>query len=93
MKAYIKMKVLMINDIMSQLGISVLDMVIAFGFSIGMLTLMLIFIFVGISAFSPITSFSSVTNSFLPLGAGAVVKKDAGEISDKKKDDLAETSI
>jgi hypothetical protein len=29
----------------------------------------------------------------LPLGAGAVVKKDAGEISDKKKDDLAETSI
>ena len=77
---------------MAQLGFSIQDMAIAFGFSIVILILMFAFIFVGMGAFSPSSSFSSVTNSLLPLGAGASVnKKSDGE---KKPEDLAkETQI
>ena len=82
-KAMEKMKFILIQEIMDELGISVLDMAIAFAFSIGILILMLVFIFVGIGAFSPQTAFSSVTNSALPLGAGAAVNKDGGKGSDK----------
>jgi hypothetical protein len=45
---------------------------------------MFAFIFVGIIAFSPVSSFSSVTNTIMPLAAGFTVNKD------KKKEDKPE---
>ena len=54
-------------------------MAITFAFSIIILILMLVFIFVGIGAFAPSSSFSSVTNSMMPLGAGASVNRQSGE--------------
>lgn len=64
-------------------------MAISFAFSIAMLCLMFAFIFVGIGAFSPTSSFSSVTNSLLPLGAGVSVNRKA-EDDDKDPEELAE---
>ena len=84
------MIIVLIEDIMEQLGVSVLDMAIAFAFSIGILILMLVFIFVGIGAFSPLTSFSSVTNSILPLGAGVMVNKKQTDKSDQDDEDVAD---
>jgi hypothetical protein len=84
------MTLFLIEDIMEQLGVSVLDMAIAFAFSILILILMLIFIFVGIAAFSPLTSFSSVTNSILPLGAGIFVNKKQTDKSDEDDENVAD---
>ena len=50
---------------------------------------MLVFIFVGIQAFSPTSSFSSVINSLLPIGAGITANK-AG---DKSKGTSSETEV
>ena len=46
--------------------------------------LMFAFIFVGIEAFAPASSFSSVTQTSLPMTAGGAVNKGG---SDKKDDD------
>ena len=84
------MTLFLIEDIMEQLGVSILDMAIAGAFSILILILMLIFIFVGIAAFSPLTSFSSVTNSILPLGAGIFVNKKQTDKSDEDDENVAD---
>lgn len=63
-------------EIMNNLGLGVQDLVISFCMAVTMLMLMFVFIFVGIGAFSPTTSFSSVTNSIMPLVAGGSVNKD-----------------
>jgi hypothetical protein len=65
-----------IFEVMNQLGISWEDMVISLVWSIILLLLMNAFIFVGILAFSPVSSFSSVTNTIMPLAAGFTVNKD-----------------
>jgi hypothetical protein len=49
---------------------------------------MLIFIFVGIQAFSPTSSFSSVINSLLPVGAGITANR-AGDKSAASTEDTA----
>ena len=77
----------LIRDLMAQVGVSIPDMAIAFTFTIAMLGLTLAFIFVGINAFAPASSFSSVTNTMLPLGAGAVAN---GKSEDKSAEELAE---
>lgn len=84
-KALDGIKDFLIHQVMNMLGVSVKDMAISFTLSIIILCLMLAFIFIGIAAFSPTTSFSSVTNTILPLGAGATVNKGTG--GDKGKDD------
>ena len=61
---------------MDQLGISMEDMILDLVWSIILLLLMFAFIFVGIIAFSPTSSFSSVTNTIMPLAAGFTVNKD-----------------
>ena len=58
-------------------------MAVAFGLSIAMLSLTLGFIFVGIKAFAPASSFSSVTNTMLPMGAGLAA--NGKEEESKKK--------
>ena len=65
---------------LENLGFTVHDLVVAFLGLIVMLIMMLAFILIGISAFSPTSSFSSVTNSLLPLGAGlSANQKDKSE--------------
>ena len=72
---------------MTNMGFSVLNLVFTFVMSLVILLLMFAFIFVGISAFSPSSSFSSVTNSLLPLGAGAAVNQHSSD-TEKKQEDL-----
>ena len=72
---------------MEQLGFSIQDIVVSFVFSIVILLLMFAFIFVGIAAFAPTTSFSSVTNSFLPMGAGTAVNMKS-QTDDQKPEQL-----
>lgn len=87
-KAFDRLKAYLVTQTMTTLGFSVGDLVYSFCMSILILLLMFAFIFVGIGAFSPISSFSSVTNSFLPLGAGAAVN---GKSQDEQKpEDLKE---
>ena len=81
------LKNFLIQEIMEHLNLSVIDMAFAFSFSISILLLMLAFIFVGIQAFAPISSFSSVTNSIMPLAAGLAVYSNK-EI-EKKQEELA----
>jgi hypothetical protein len=64
-----------IYEVMNQLGISLEDMIVSLVWSIILLILMFAFIFVGIVAFSPTSSFSSVTNTIMPLAAGFTVNK------------------
>jgi hypothetical protein len=85
-KSLESLKGFLINEIMEQMGFSIRDMAISFAFSITILILMFAFIFVGIEAFAPSSSFSSVTNSMLPLGAGGSVNKGEEE---KKPEELA----
>jgi len=73
-----------IYEVMNQMGISLEDQIISLIWSLILLLLMFAFIFVGIIAFSPVSSFSSVTNTIMPLAAGFTVNKD------KKKEDKPE---
>lgn len=70
------MKNYLVIEIMDQLGYSVRDLGWSVTFSITILILMFAFIFVGIEAFAPYSSFSGVTNMILPLGAGGAVNKN-----------------
>ena len=79
-----------IFEVMNQLGISVEDMIISLVWSIILLLLMFAFIFVGIIAFSPTSSFSSVTNTIMPLAAGFTVNKDKKE--EEKPEDLKDAA-
>ena len=65
-------------------------MAITFIFSITILLLMFAFIFVGIEAFAPQSSFSSVTNSIMPLAAGGTVNSQSEE--EKKPEELNEAA-
>jgi hypothetical protein len=79
-----------IFEVMNQLGISVEDMIVSLVWSIILLLLMFAFIFVGIIAFSPTSSFSSVTNTIMPLAAGFTVNKDKKE--EEKPEDLKDAA-
>ena len=82
------MKEHLIFEVMDQLGISWEDMIVSLVWSINLLLLMFAFIFVGIAAFSPASSFSSVTNALMPLAAGFTVNKNTKE--EEKPEDLKE---
>ena len=77
----------MIKDTVAQLGISMTDLIISGVFSIVILLLLFAFIFVGIEAFSPSSSFSSVTNTSLPLVAGSSVNSGGGQKKHGEEDD------
>jgi hypothetical protein len=85
-RAVTKIKDHFISEVMNQLGISPQDMIISLVWSIILLLLMFAFIFVGIAAFSPTSSFSSVTNTLMPLAAGFAVNKKNKDEEDKPED-------
>jgi len=58
-----------------EVGASTHDFVLSIIFSIIILIMMFAFIFIGIDAFSPSSSFSSVINSSMPVVAGGTVSK------------------
>jgi hypothetical protein len=62
-------------ELMNQLGVTEDDLIIAVIWTIVLLMFLLIFIFVGIQAFSPTSSLSSIINSLLPIGAGITANK------------------
>ena len=82
--AMLELKKMIIQESIQRMGLSISDLVISFIISIAILLLMFAFIFIGIAAFSPTSSFSSVTNSLLPLTAGGAVN---GSKSEEKKDE------
>ena len=87
-RAFERMKSYFVNETMSTLGFSPPQLIFAFFMTIMILILLFVFIFVGIEAFSPNSSFSSVTNSLLPLGAGFAVhhnKQDPPKPEDLKE--------
>ena len=69
-RTVLHLKSFLVHELMENMNLSVMDMAISFSISVSMLLLMLAFVFVGIQAFSPVSSFSSVTNSIMPLAAG-----------------------
>lgn len=69
-RTVIHLKRFLLELFMEKLNLNPIDFAFAFSFSISILLLVLAFIFVGIQSFSPISSFSSVTNSIMPLAAG-----------------------
>ena len=85
-RAVTKIKDHFISEVMIQLGISPQDMIVSLVWSIFLLLLMFAFIFVGIAAFSPTSSFSSVTNTLMPLAAGFAVNKKNKKEEDKPED-------
>jgi hypothetical protein len=76
----------MIMESLAKMGFSIPDLIVSFVLSIMILLLIFVFIFIGINAFSPDSSFSSVTNSMMPLGAGGAVGKNKNE--EEKPEDL-----
>ena len=78
------LKTILVKNLMTHLGVSIQDMAISCTLSIAMLSLTLGLIFVGIEAFSPASSFSSVTNTMLPLGAGVAANQQPKPDAAKK---------
>ena len=72
---------------LTEQGVNILDLAIAGTLSIVILMLLFGFIFVGIEAFAPSSSFSSVTNTAMPLVAGGSV--NSNNKSDEKDNDSA----
>ncbi|TNV88225.1 hypothetical protein FGO68_gene14500 [Halteria grandinella] len=86
-KALTEIKQQLIQKFMKDLGLSVRDIVLALSFTIIMLILQFVFIFIGMAAFSPTTTFSSVINSLLAVGSSFGAKgKDKSE--DKKPEEI-----
>ena len=54
--------------------------------------MMFAFILIGVEAFSPQSSFASVTNSILPIVAGISVNKKATKKGDHKPEELKEAA-
>ncbi len=73
-------------------GITYQDMIISLIGAIIMLLLMFAFIFVGISAFSPTSPFSSVINSLMPLLAGFSVNRQEMKSGDAKKEEIKDAA-
>jgi len=72
---------------MVDLGFSVREIVLSLTFTIFMLILQFVFIFIGMAAFSPTTTFSSVINSILAVGSSFGARgKDKNE--DKKPEEI-----
>jgi hypothetical protein len=67
-------------------------MIISLIGAIIMLLLMFAFIFVGISAFSPTSPFSSVINSLMPLLAGFSVNRQEMKSGDAKKEEIKDAA-
>ena len=88
--AILELKKLLIEESIQKLGLAISDLVLSFVISIVILLLMFVFIFIGIVAFSPTSSFSSVTNSLLPLAAGGAVNGDSK--TEEKDEDLKEVA-
>jgi hypothetical protein len=72
--------------VLTNLGISIGDLVKAFITTMVTMVLLFVFIFISINAFGAPTTFSSVTNSLLPIVAGGAASR-AG--SSKDDDDNA----
>ncbi len=66
---------MIIFDSIETLGLTVNDLVTQFVMSISILLMTFVFIFISIQAFSTASTFSSVTNSLLPILAGGAVNK------------------
>jgi len=77
--------------VMEQLGFSVADIIVSFLWIIVMLMMMFAFILVGVEAFSPQSSFASVTNSFLPIMAGVSVNQKSDK-AEQKPEELKEAA-
>ena len=79
MKAIFELKKLLIEETIQKMGLAPSEYVVSLAISMIMLLLMFAFIFIAIMAFSPVSSFSSVTNTMLPLVAGGSVNKNPKE--------------
>jgi hypothetical protein len=75
LKALREIKMMIIFDSIETLGLTVNDLVTQFVMSISILLMTFVFIFISIQAFSTASTFSSVTNSLLPILAGGAVNK------------------
>lgn len=85
-KALSGIKEQLIQKFVVELGFSIQEMIISIVFTAFMLILQFVFIFIGMSAFSPTTTFSSVINSLMALGASFAAKGD--DKQDKSADDV-----
>ena len=83
--AFNELKEILVIESLETVGLSVHDLVVSFIFSITLLCMIFGFIFIGIEAFSPASSFSSVTNTILPIVAGGAVNKKGGGQGGKGK--------
>ncbi|TNV88227.1 hypothetical protein FGO68_gene17401 [Halteria grandinella] len=87
-KAMVEIKHQLIQKLLVDLGFSMREIIMSLAFTIFMLILQFIFIFIGMAAFSPTTTFSSVINSLLAVGSSLGAKgkdkedKGADEIKD-----------
>lgn len=96
LKAIAELKKIVIYQAVANLGLSIADLVRAFITSIVILILLFVFIFISINAFAHPTTFSSVTNSILPIIAGVGASKSGakkGEEDDGQYEDEVDNII
>ena len=91
LKAIAELKMMVIYQAIANLGISINDLITEFIISIVILILLFVFIFISIDAFAHPTTFSSVTNSLLPIIAGVGAnrtgkKKEEGDDSSHQEE-------
>ena len=72
-----ELKQVVIRQSIERMGLTISDLVTSFVISISILLMTFVFIFISIQAFSTTTTFSSVTNSLLPIIAGGAVNRSA----------------
>lgn len=90
LKALREIKMMIIFDSIETLGLTVNDLVTQFVMSISILLMTFVFIFISIQAFSTASTFSSVTNSLLPILAGGAVNKTTSKDNETQEDDLVQ---
>ena len=88
LKAIYELKKLLIEETIEKLGLAPSDYIVSLAITIMLLLLMFAFIFIAIVAFSPTSSFSSVTNTMLPLAAGGAVNRNSKANNQDAKPDL-----
>ena len=72
-----ELKQVIIKQSIEKMGLTINDLVTSFVISITILLMTFVFIFISIQAFSTTTTFSSVTNSILPIISGGAVNRSA----------------
>lgn len=85
-----ELKQVIINQSIEQIGLTINDLVSSFAISITVLLMTFVFIFISIQAFSTTTTFSSVTNSILPIISGGAVNRSARNQNEEQDEDLKE---